>query len=403
MEVMRLGLPKIVVLGAGYGSLMTLKRLQKELHYNEAEICFINPYSYHYITTKLHEPAAGTLKDGRVQVELSTLVNLNRVHFIQDRVSKIDINEKQIYLENEKPISYDYVVIGLGSSPETFGIKGLLDHAYFIRDMQSVQSLRSHIEAMFSSYKTDPKEEFLTFVIGGGGLTGIEYIGELVERIPVLCKEFDISADRVKILNIEAMPNILAGFDTELVEYARNFLEKKGVQFLVSSPIETCTEDGVTLKGGREIRSKTVIWTGGVRGHHIVENSGLETVRGRVKVDEYLRSYDGEGVFVVGDCSVVFDEDQRPYPPSAQLATMQGIYLGAQLPTILRHGEVKPFTFKPKGTIASLGRKEAVGFIGSKKVYGRLASLLKTGIDLRWLFLLGGISLIVKKEILQKS
>lgn len=402
MEVMRLSLPKIVVLGAGYGSLMTLKGLQKELHYNEAEIVLIAPHSYHYITTKLHEPAAGTLKDQNVQVELSTIINTERIQVIQQHVKKIDVERKQVHLENNNSISFDYLVVGLGSSPETFGIKGLLEHAFFIRDIDSAQTIRSHMEKMFSSYAQDQSEEFLTIVVGGAGLTGVEYIGELVERIPELCLKFNIHAHQIRILNIEAMSNILAGFDDDLIEYARNFLEKHGVRFLINSPIEECTSEGVILKGGQVIKAKTVIWTGGIRGHRVVEESALETVRGRVKVDEHLRAQGREDIFIVGDCSLVFDEEHRPYPPTAQIATMQGLYLGKQLPMILRKGELKPFSFKPKGTIASLGGREAVGFIGSKKVYGRIASLLKKAIDARWLFLLGGIPLIIRKEVLKK-
>lgn len=400
---MRLSLPKIVVLGAGYGGLMTLKRLQKELHYNEAEIILVNPNSYHYITTKLHEPAAGTAHLRYARVELAEVVNLKRVQFIQDQVNKIDIKGKQVHLGNGKLLSYDYLVIGIGSSPETFGISGLYENAFFIRDINSVCALRKHMEKMFACYSTDKKEELLTVVVGGAGLTGVEYIGELVERIPVLCNKLDIPLEKVRIINIEALPSILPGFDDDQVNYAKGILEKKGVKFLVSSPVEECTEYGVILKGGEQIRAATVIWTGGIRGNRIVEESELETVRGRVKVDEFLKAPGREDVFVLGDCSLVFNEEDRPYPPTAQIATMQGIYLGNQLPLLLRKGRMDPFVFKPKGTIASLGKGEAVGFIGSKKFKGRVASLLKYVVDVRWLYLLGGISLIIRKEILKKG
>ena len=117
---------------------------------------------------------------------------------------------------------------------------------------------------------------------------------------------------------------MLPGFDPELVQYAVKYLEEQGVEFRINTPIEQCDEDGVTLKGGEEIKAATVVWTGGVRGNRLIEEAGFETMRGRVKVDEYLRAPGYEDVFIIGDCSLVFNGEGRPYPPTAQIASQQG-------------------------------------------------------------------------------
>ncbi|SFI86396.1 NAD(P)/FAD-dependent oxidoreductase [Thermoflavimicrobium dichotomicum] len=392
-----MSVPKIVVLGAGYGGLMTVKGLQKHLHYNEAEITLVNQNAYHYITTKLHEPAAGTSHHDHARLSIRSVINERKVNFIQDKVTAIKLDEKKVFLENNDPISYDYLVIGLGSSPETFGIKGLMENAFFIRNIDSVRMIREHMEYMFSRYQNEQKDELITIVVGGAGFTGIEYIGELVDRMPELCHEYDIPLEKVRIVNVEAAPTVLPGFDKELVEYAVKYLEGKGVEFITGTPIEECTTDGVVLKGGQEIKAATVVWTGGVRGNKLVEESGLETMRGRVKVDEYLRAPGHENVFVVGDSSLIFNDEGRPYPPTAQMATQQGQVLGKNLVALIRGGEMKPFKYMPKGTVASLGRKEAIGTVGDKKIFGGWAAFVKKMIDLRWLFLLGGVSLVLRK------
>jgi NADH dehydrogenase len=108
-----MSVPKIVILGAGYGGLMTAKGLQKELGYNEAEVTLVNQHSYHYITTKLHEPAAGTSHHDHARLSIASVINTKKVKFIQDRVTAIKLNEKEVHLENGEPLKYDYLVIAL--------------------------------------------------------------------------------------------------------------------------------------------------------------------------------------------------------------------------------------------------------------------------------------------------
>ncbi|PTM57736.1 NAD(P)/FAD-dependent oxidoreductase [Desmospora activa] len=393
-----MGLPKIVVLGAGYGGLMTVVGLQKQLNLEEAEVTLVNQNPYHYVTTKLHEPAAGTLDPEYVRVSLDEVINPNKVKFVQDRVTKLDVENKQVQLEQGDPLPYDTLVFALGSAPETFGIKGLLENAYFIRNLDGVAVIRERMEQLFTQYKPqDGSDEPLNIVVGGAGFTGIEYVGELVDRIPELCAQHGIPQEKVRLINIEAAPTVLPGFDKDLVDYAVKYLEEKGVEFKINTPIEECTPEGVVLKGGEEIQSSLVVWTGGVRGHVLLEESGIETMRGRVKVDEYLRVPGHENIFVIGDSSLIFNDQERPYPPTAQMATQQGQLLAKNLLAQLRGGEMKSFRFESKGTLASLGGSTAMGLVGTKKVYGKVASFLKKANDLRWFFLLGGVSLMFKK------
>ncbi|MBD3917475.1 NAD(P)/FAD-dependent oxidoreductase [Paenibacillus sp. PR3] len=394
-------IPKIVILGAGYGGVLTALRLQKQLNYNEADVTLVNKHDYHYITTHLHMPAAGTDNPENARVSISKLIDEFKIDFVKSTVVQIRPQDKKVILE-DGTLSYDYLVIGLGGEPETFGIPGLLEHAMNIRSINSVRLIREHIEYQFARFKREPhRTDYLTFVIGGAGFTGIEFVGELADRIPELCKEFDVDPNLVKIYNVEAGPSALPGFDPELVEYAMNVLTKKGVTFKIGTAIKSCSQDGVVVQKGEdpqeEIRSQTVIWSGGVRGNRLIEEAGFETMRGRVKVDDQLRVPGSDHVYVVGDNSLMFNPEGRPYPPTAQIAMQQGVVCAHNLVASIRNQPLKNFAFSNKGTVASLGKGEAVGIAFGKKYKGRVAAWLKKLIDIRYLFIIGGLPLVFRK------
>ncbi|SDM95093.1 NADH dehydrogenase [Fictibacillus solisalsi] len=391
--------PKILIIGGGYGGMMSAVRLEKELGLNNAEITLVNKHNYHYQTTWLHENAAGTLHHDRTRIMIDDIIDTNKINFVQDTVVEIKKDEKRVILQNGE-LTYDYLVIALGSDPETFGIQGLKENAMSIRSINSVREIREHIDYNFARYNNEgQKQELINIVVGGAGFTGIEFVGELADRVPELCKEYDIPREKVRIINIEAAPNVLPGFDEELVEYAINNLERRGVEFLVNTPIKECNEDGVLLASGEEIKAATVVWTGGVRGNHLVEEAGFETMRGRVKVDKDLRMPGYDYIFVVGDCALIINEEiNRPYPPTAQIAIQQAYTLARNLKTLINGGgKMEEFTFDNKGTVASLGKGEAIGVVGNKKLFGSTASAMKKVIDNRYLFLLGGVPMVVKK------
>ncbi|MGG3888120.1 NAD(P)/FAD-dependent oxidoreductase [Metabacillus fastidiosus] len=395
--------PKVVVLGAGYGGLITTTRLQKLVSLDEAEITLVNKNDYHYETTWLHEASAGTLHHDRARYLIKDVINTNRVNFVQDNVVAINKEEKKVQLENGE-LEYDYLVISLGSNPETFGIQGLKEYAFGITNINSARLLREHIESEFAMYNNEEekRDERLTIVVGGAGFTGIEFLGELGNRVPELCKEYDVDFKKVRIICVEAAPTALPGFDPALVEYAVNHLQAKGVEFMIGTAIKECTKTGIIVAKGEEteeIKANTVVWAAGVRGNSIVEEAGFENMRGRVKVDEFLRAPGHDDVFIIGDCSLVINpEIDRPYPPTAQIAMQQGETCAKNVAVAIRkQGQQAPFTADIKGSVASLGEDNAVGVVFGKKVVGKQASFMKKMIDNRALFMVGGPSLVMKK------
>ncbi|RSL34147.1 NAD(P)/FAD-dependent oxidoreductase [Salibacterium salarium] len=401
MDVMTLATkPTILILGGGYGGMVTATKIAKQLGQNDANVTLVSKHNYHYQTTWLHEPAAGTMHADRTRMPISSVINESKINFIQDEVQEIHREENKVTLKEKGQVDYDYLVTALGSVPETFGVGGVFEHAFSKWTVNGAREMKDHIEYLFAKYNNEPepRDDYLTFVVAGAGFTGMEFIGELSERIPHLCEEYDIPKNKVKMYVIEAAPTALPGFDPELVEYAMNLLENRGVEFKINQPISEVTADGVILKDGEEIKSKTVVWATGVRGNPVIEQSGFENMRGRVKVEKDLRAPGEDNIFVIGDCSLMINEEtERPFPPTAQIAMQQAETVAVNLKALIKGESLQEFKPDIKGTVASLGGKEAIGIVGNKKLYGTSANFMKKMIDNRYLWILGGAGLVLKR------
>lgn len=396
--------PNIVVLGAGYGGLLTTVKLQKLLGRNQAKITLINNNDYHYQSTWLHESAAGTLHHDRIRIPIKDVINPHKVKFIQDTVVSIHPEDNYVKLMNDE-VEYDYLVIGLGFEKATFGIPGLEENAYAIGDVNSSRLIRDHIEYQFAMYHNEVEKNpsRLTIVVGGAGFTGIEFVGELANRVPELCQEYDIDRSQVEIVALEGASTIMPGFDPELVEYAMNSLEARGVHFITDALLKECkTESVVYEKDGKlyEIPTMTKVWAAGVRANTIVERSGFTTNRGKVEVRKDMRAPEYDNVFVVGDCALIIDEPTgRPFPPTAQMAIQEAVTVAANVNRLVQGNEhLALFVPQNLGTVASLGNNDAIGVIfNNRKIFGWKAILMKKMIDNRYLLKLGGLGLLLKK------
>ncbi|WP_047982191.1 NAD(P)/FAD-dependent oxidoreductase [Ornithinibacillus contaminans] len=393
--------PRIVILGAGYAGMMTTKKLMKKLGKEEAEIVLVNKHNYHYQTTWLHEVAAGTINQNQARIMISDVISPNRVRLIYDTVKEIIPDESRVVLENSE-LTYDYLVVSLGFETNTFGIKGMDEYAFFIEDFESSRLIREHIEYQFAKFKYDPNPDVtsLAILVGGGGFTGIEFVGELVEKVPQLCRKYDIDRGQVKIIAVEAAPTVLPGFDTDLVNYARKSLQERGAEIREATKIQECTEEGFIVGDDNElIKAGTIVWTGGVTGNSLLAKSGFELTKGKVTVNQDLRAPGFENIFILGDCAWVMNKETgRPYPPTGQAAMQHAATCANNIHALLHHEPLEEFIFHDKGTVASLGITDGMGTILSgTKLYGKTAAAMKKVVDDRYLFLLGGPKLFLKK------
>jgi len=384
---------QILILGGGYGGLLSALSARRYLTAEEAEITVVNRYSSHQIITELHRLAAGNVSEKAVSLPLHKLLDGTDVGIRVDSVTEILPDDKQVKLASGLTLGYDKLVIALGSETAFFGIPGLQENSFVLKSVDDANRIHQHIVSSIERYASSKDPADATFVIGGGGLTGIELVGELADMLPELCAKNGVDFKDINLHVVEAAPGILRGFPEDLVERATVSLQNRGVKFIVGVPITEVAGNVVTLKDGRTITANTVVWTGGVQGNSVVANCGIEVNRGRATVNAYLQSTSHPDVFLAGDSAVVMNPQGAPYPPTAQLAWQMGETVGYNLFAALRGGAMKEFQPVFSGTLASLGRKDAIGTIGASglKLKGTPAALMKEASNIRYLSHIRGL------------
>ena len=390
--------PKIVILGAGYGGIITSKRLEKLLKSGEADVTLINKHDYHYITTQLHKIGVGTATDRQIAMSIPELIDSQKTHFIRGTVSSIDINSQEVHLESGDTAPYDYLLVALGFEVETYGIPGVKENAFAIRSFRSTKAIYHQIVKQLTLYKDDQDPSRLNFVVAGGGFTGIEVLGELAEGLPRICKEYNIPFEKIRIFAVEAAPSIIPFFPKESIQYAMDVLEKHNIEVMTGKKILECTPEKIVLENNMQIPTRTLIWSCGVKGNTIVQKSGLPIVRGKVPVDACLRVENMKNIFCIGDCSLFMKDEQSALPPTAQVALQEADVCAKNIVGTIRGGSLQTFEYHHKGSVASIGNMAAVGKVGNFRLSGLFGAFMKQVIEARYLFNLGGPALIFKQH-----
>ncbi|WP_151734842.1 NAD(P)/FAD-dependent oxidoreductase ['Paenibacillus yunnanensis' Narsing Rao et al. 2020] len=383
----------IVILGAGYGGLLSAVTARKYLSKNDARITVVNQTATHQIITELHRLAAGSISEQAVAMPLSKLLAGKNIDLKIAKVTSFVVADKQIKLSNGETLSYDALVVGLGSVTAYFGIPGLEEHSMVLKSAADANKIHAHIEDRIREYARTKNAADAAILIGGGGLTGVELVGEIADILPKLTKRYGVDRKEIKLMLVEAGPKILPVLPDHLIERATTSLEQRGVEFLTGLAVTNVAGNTIDLKDGRQIVANTFVWTGGVQGHPLVGESGLEVNRGRATVNEYLQSTSHPDVFVAGDSAVFFGPDGRPYPPTAQIAWQMGEQIGYNLYAHLNGKSMEGFSPINSGTLASLGRKDGVAIVGgnSTPLKGLPATLMKEASNIRYLSHIKGL------------
>jgi NADH dehydrogenase len=308
---------RIVILGGGYAGVHAAKVLHKAFkkHKDKVEIVLVDRHNYHTLMTELHEVAGNRVNEASVKISFDRIFAGKNVTVVRDEIKNIDFN-KQMLEGISGTYPYDQLLISTGAEPADFNIPGVKEHSFYLWSLEDALRIKRHIIDIVTkaSYEKNPKvrQEMLTFVVAGGGFTGIELVGELLEWLPILCKEHGIDPCEARLINVEALGSILNMLTDKPRQKAVEYMEKHGVEIKLNSLITNVTPDTVTIKDGTEIKTRTLVWTCGVRGTTFCHN--LPLVDGKVqrkKVDEYMRSLDYENVYLAGD-GIWFMEDGKP-------------------------------------------------------------------------------------------
>jgi len=370
--------PRVVIAGAGFAGLTCARALKRA----PVDVLLIDRNNYHLFTPLLYQVASALLDPGEIARPVRQLIRpLRHAEFLLANVTGADFEKRQL-LTDHGPLPYDYLVLATGSQSDYFGKASLEQHAFGLKELDEGLAVRNRVLQRFeeSRWTTDREERrsLLTFVVVGGGPTGVEMAGALAELISlVLRKDYhDLDLGLVRVILLEAAGALLGTFEPSLREAARRSLEKKGVEVLFNARVEDVTDASIRLADGHEIFGSTVIWTAGVRASDVGKALGLALGRqARIQVLPTLQAPGHPEVFVIGDLAGAVDGDSQ-LPMLIPVAMQEGKKVAATISDLERSYGATNFRYKDPGIMATIGRNSAVAQLGAIHLTGFLGWMM---------------------------
>ena len=371
--------PKIVVIGAGFGGIYVAKGLIK----SNAQITIIDRQNHHLFQPLLYQVAGGILSAGSVATPIRAIIGNNPNTFVRmESVIKVERENKKVITDQGNVYDYDYLVLATGSTYDYFGNDVWKKHTFTLKTLKDAVNLRnkiySSIEKALTSRDADERKRLLSFVVIGGGPTGVEMAGVIAEVTKKLTKE-ELKLDflDINIYLIEAMDRVLGMYSKDQSAYAKESLEKIGVQVKLNSMVKNI-EENIVETNEFIINAETIVWAAGVKavGAPALLADIPQQRNKRIKVNEFLQVVEDKSIFVLGDSSY-FEENDKALPGLGSVAKQQGEYLSKQLTAVVAgHNFDKKFSYKDFGIMATIGRNAAVANIANIEFKGFFAWLL---------------------------
>lgn len=367
------GKPKVVIIGAGFGGLEAAKALRRAA----AEVVVIDRQNYHCFQPLLYQVATAALSPADIAWPIRHILRPQRnATVFMENVLGVDPEARLVRAEFGDT-QYDYLVIAAGARHSYFGHDEWADYASGLKRIEDATAIRRKILTAFERAELmqdgDEQQSLLTFVIVGGGATGVEMAGAIADVArQTLAADFRrIDPRSARIVLIEAGPRVLPTFSPRLSDYVRKTLERSSVEVRTETLVTGCDARGVDLKNGR-IDAETIIWAAGVMASPAAQWLGSQTdASGRVKVAKDLSVPDYPNIFVIGDTASVLDEKGRPVPGIAPAAKQMGKYVGKVISArIAESKQPAPFRYVHLGDLATIGRRAAVVKFGRLELKG---------------------------------
>ena len=383
---------RIVILGGGFAGIECARKLEALFRNDYSiEIVLVNEDNFLLFTPLLPQVASGMIETRHAITSIRTI--LDRATFYEGRVKNIDQYGKIVTLwgTTEKrgiSIHYDYLILALGSQTNFFGMSDVELHAYTMKTLNDAVMLRNRTIDMLeqAENETNPilRKSLLTFVIVGAGFAGIETAGELLDLLLDVVKYYpNIRRKDLRVIILEALPNILPGFGETLAKFAERKLEQRGLEIKLKSAVTSFDGSEVKIKklngndSSEAIQTKTLIWTAGVTPVNIIKRSTFKMDHGKIIVNDFLEVPNFLGVFAIGDCANFLNpETKRPYAPTAQLAVEQAKTAAHNLYALMKNREKRKFVYKSKGQMAIIGKRTGIANILGRNIAGFWAWLI---------------------------
>ena len=356
--------PHIVVIGGGFGGVSTVRKLKRA----DVDVTLIDRHNYNTFNPLLYQVATASLNPGDITWFLRAIrAKQSNVRFLKGTVESVDQATKTLRLDGGVDVKYDQLVISVGVTANFFGIPGAAEHSMPLYRRSQALAVRDRMFANLEDAAINGQDKDLRIVVVGGGATGVETAGAFAELrnndMPTTYPELDTK--RVHITLVEMLPHVLAPFHPKLRDYAKKSLEKRDVDLRLETAVKEVRADGVLIEHAGEqefLPAGIVVWASGITAHDTVKQWGVPQGRGgRIEVDEHLRVRGVEDVFAIGDVAVNPD---NPLPQLAQPALQGGKHVAKVISAELKGKKLpKPFKYKDKGTMATIGRSSAVAEI----------------------------------------
>ncbi|MEP7011178.1 MAG: NAD(P)/FAD-dependent oxidoreductase [Acidobacteriota bacterium] len=376
--------PRVAIVGAGFGGLAAARKLRRA----PVSILLIDKNNFHTFQPLLYQVATAGLEPSEIAHAVRGIFHSQKnFDFRLGEVTGIDLAARTLSFSNGTPVSWDYLILSPGATNNDFGIPGVAEHAIFLKTLQEALALRNHVIEQFEAANVDPslvEQGVLNFVLIGGGATGVEMAGALIELIgQVLRRDYPhLPVDLAKIILVERSPELLTPFHPKSQRHALAVLRERGVDVRLNESIVSASAEGVKLGSGAEIRSRSVIWTAGIKAMPFAELLGIAPGRGgRLAVEPDLSLPGHPEVFAIGDLAGTLDAQGKQMPQIAQVAIQGGHHAACQIARRIAGKASEPFRYFNPGVMATIGRNAAVAELpGGLRFTGRLGWLM-------WLFL----------------
>jgi len=374
----------VVIVGGGFAGLYAAKRLARN---PRVDLTVVDRRNFHLFQPLLYQVATGALSPGEIAQPLRSILRKHRrATVLLGEAVGLDPVRRQVEMSDGGPIGYDTLVVATGAHHAYFGNEGWQVFAPGLKTIEDAQEMRRRILIAFEAAEreADPnlRREWMTFVVVGGGPTGVELAGALGEIAnDTLRQDFrSIHPPDARIVLVEAVDRVLQVYPERLSRSAARQLERLGVTVSTNTMVTGIDEHGVTVKresGEERIPARTVLWAAGVQasrfGRTVADAIGVETDRaGRIPVDPQLTIPGHPEIFVIGDLAVVERPNGKPVPGVAPAAIQEGTYVGREIGRRLAGEPSRPFKYQDKGDVATIGRLRGVANIGWLGPFGKL-------------------------------
>ena len=375
--------PRVVILGSGYGGVYAALGLQKAARRGQIELSMVGRENFFLFQPMLAEVVSGSIEPPHILNPIRRLIQF--ANFSKAEIEAIDIEGRNVVIRYSDDahfhhIPYEHLIIAIGSSTDLTSLPGMAEHAFPFKTMGDALLLRDQLVAVLegAEVEDDPEEkrEMLTFVVVGGGYTGVEVAAEINDFVREACKYYRrVDRQEVKTILLQGGSRILPELAEDLARFSHRVLERRGIEVRLDTRIKGATAQSALLNNGDVIPTRTLVAAVGAAPNRLLDSIPCpRDPRGRIVVDETLAVVGHEGIWAVGDCAAVPDVRKGgTCPPTAQYALREAKHLARNVLATIRGGSVRPFSYRGLGIFVPLGRFSAAAQVLGLKVSGILA------------------------------